>query len=97
MKYVELNETINKKLFTKNERNNIINLNYNPLKVDCNINLQKRRDYIMKETKDILIKEINKELNFIEKIIFVFLRKSFIKTYKSGIRKGFNWENFSVR
>lgn len=51
----------------------------------------------MKETKDILIKEINKELNFIEKIIFVFLRKSFIKTYKSGIRKGFNWENFSVR
>ena len=35
------------------------------------------------------LKEVTKELNFIERIFF---KEKFIKIYKNGIKKGFNWE-----
>lgn len=44
----------------------------------------------MKETKDIILKEVTKELNFIEKIVVKIFSKTFIKVYKKGITFGFN-------
>lgn len=44
--------------------------------------------------KNVVRNEVMKELNFIERIFF---RKKFIKVYKEGVRKGFNWSNNIVR
>lgn len=71
-----------KKVFTKEESNNIIRKKYNPLKAKK----FEREGLCMKE-KDILLEEIIKQLNFIERIFF---KKKFIKIYKNGITYGFN-------
>lgn len=39
---------------------------------------------------DVVLDEINKELNWKERIIGHVLRRTFIKIYKKGIEKGFN-------
>ena len=38
-----------------------------------------------------MIKEIKKDLNFVEKIKVGLNKKLSCKIYKKGIRKGFNW------
>lgn len=81
------------KVFTKKEENNIINENYIPLKVNFK-NLLEKDGLFMNETKDILLNEITEELNFIERIFF---KNKFIKVYKKGVRKGFNWSYNIVR
>jgi len=73
-----------KKVFTKEESNNIISKKYNPLNKDCKI--FEREGLDMKE-KDIVLEEVIEQLNFIERIIF---KKKFIKIYKLGIAFGFN-------
>lgn len=40
--------------------------------------------------KDVVLKEIRKELNWKGKIISYFFPKTIIKIYKKGIEKGFN-------
>lgn len=79
-------------LFTKDEKNNIINQKYNLLNKDDMF--YEREGLFMRETKDVVLDEVEEELNFIERIFF---RKKFIKVYKKGIRKGFNWSNSIVR
>lgn len=80
------------KVFTKEIKNNIINEKYNPLSVDDKI--YEREGLFMRETKDIVLDEIMEELNFVERIFF---KNKFIKVYKKGVRKGFNWSNNIVR
>lgn len=80
------------KVFTKKEENNIINQKYNPLNKDESF--YEREGLFMKGTKDILLDEITEELNFIERIFF---KNKFIKVYKKGVRKGFNWSYNIVR
>lgn len=46
--------------------------------------------------KDVVLDEVVKELNFRERIIVKVFRKTFIKVYKSGIKYGYNWNNYSV-
>lgn len=41
--------------------------------------------------KDVVEKEIRQELNWREKIIAYIFKKTCIKIYKEGVRKGFNW------
>lgn len=40
--------------------------------------------------KDV-VREICKDLNWMEKIIVKVFKKLFISTYKKGVRTGFNW------
>lgn len=35
--------------------------------------------------------EICKELNFWERILFRVFRKTFVNTFKAGVKIGFNW------
>lgn len=80
------------KVFTKEIKNNIINEKYNPLNKDESF--YEREGLFMKKTKDVVLDEIMEELNFIERIFF---KNKFIKVYKKGVRKGFNWGNNIVR
>lgn len=80
-------------VFTKKEKNIIISKDYNPLKVNYEL-IYERDGLFMNETKDILLNEITEELNFIERIFF---KNKFIKVYKKGVRKGFNWSYNIVR
>ena len=82
-----MNVEKNKKLFIKEKKNNIISDKYNPLNYE-------REGLFMKGTKDVVLDEIMEELNFIERIFF---KNKFIKVYKKGVRKGFNWSNNIVR
>lgn len=70
------------KLFARNKHNNIIMIKYKLLNKDY-----KREKLFMRETKDVVLNEVMKELNFIEKIFF---KRKFIKVYKKGITYGFN-------
>ncbi len=79
-----------KKVFTKNESNNIIRKKYNPLKA----NKSEREGLFMKEKDVVLLEELGEKLNFIEKIFF---KKKYIRIYKEGVKRGFNWSNFNVR
>lgn len=50
---------------------------------------------IYKKVKDselLILKELNKELNFEEKILLTLLKKFALKIYNKGATKGFNWE-----
>lgn len=40
--------------------------------------------------KDVVLKEIKKDLNWKERIIVHINKKTFVKIYKKGIEKGFN-------
>ncbi|MCI8617676.1 MAG: hypothetical protein HFJ60_05520 [Clostridia bacterium] len=48
----------------------------------------------MKEKDVVLLEELGEKLNFIEKIFF---KKKYIRIYKEGVKRGFNWSNFNVR
>ena len=76
-----------KKLFTKNECNNIIRKKYNPLRAKK----IEREGLFMKE-KDVGLLE---ELNWKEKILVKIFTRTFMKVYKVGITFGFNnkWLN----
>lgn len=86
----------NVKVFTKEEKNNIISENYNPLKVNFKL-ICEREGLYMKRTRNILLEEVIEEPNFLEKIFFRFFKTSFINVYKAGVRTGFNWNNNDVR
>lgn len=79
-------EKIKEKLFTKKEVSNTIRKNYNPLKVNCEICKRGSRLYV--KSKE--LKEIEESLNWKEKVIIHIFPKTFVKTYKKGIEKGFN-------
>ncbi len=77
-----------KKLFTNSKSNNIMRKN-NPLKAKS-----EREGLFMKEKDVVLLEELGEKLNFIEKIFF---KKKYIRIYKEGVKRGFNWSNFNVR
>ena len=85
MKFVEEK---NQKAFTKKESNNIIKKDYNPLKV--NYKIYEREGLFMRETKDVLIKDIEKELNWREKIIVKLFPNTFVKVYGIAGKRAFN-------
>ena len=43
--------------------------------------------------KNVVLKEIEKELNLRERIIVKILAKTFLKVYNTGVKRGFNWNN----
>ena len=73
MKIVEEN------LFTKSQTNNIINKKYNPLKVDDEI--YEREGLFMRGTKDVVLDEVTKGLNWKERAIVRIFSRTFIKVY----------------
>lgn len=77
-----------KKEFTIRERKDIINEEHNLLNKDENF-YEREGLYVMK-TKDVVLNEIIKELNYVEKIIVRIFSKTFVKVYKMGITFGFN-------
>lgn len=68
-----------RKVFTKKRSNSRIKKNHNPLKVNCKI--YKRRDGLYK-VNDKVLKEIEKDLNFRERII--------VRIHKNTFKKVFN-------
>ncbi len=70
-------EKESRKVFTNKKSNNIIKTIYNPLNKDC-ISFHEREGLFMKETNDVILEDIIKELNLIERI---FLKKKLIKVY----------------
>lgn len=80
-------EKFKKKLFTKNKAKDIINKNYNPLKVNCKIYKRGSGLYNM---KNVVSEEIRKELDLKGRIILYMFPKTCIKIYKLGITFGFN-------
>ena len=44
--------------------------------------------------RDVVLNEVIEEPKFIERVIFRLFRKTFIKVYKEGVRRGFNWNNY---
>lgn len=81
MKSIKRNVKKCKKVFTKNESNNIMRKKYNPLKA----NKCEREGLFMKETKDVILDEIVKELskkyNKREQVVKVLLDKCKIFSY----------------
>lgn len=71
-------EKFKKKLFTKNKAKDIINKNYNPLKVNCKIYKRGSGLYNM---EDKILKEIKKDLNLKERIIVSINKKTFLKVF----------------
>lgn len=71
-------EKMSEKIFTKKEKNNIINEKYNPSKMNCK-SIYEREGLYVKKTKDVLLKEVTKELNVKEKIIVKIFEKTFNK------------------
>lgn len=70
-------------VFTNKLKYNIIKSIYNPLNVNCKT-IYKKEEF-MKEK--VVLNEVIKELNIIERIFF---KNKFIKVYKKGITFGFN-------
>lgn len=68
-----------RKAFTKKRENITIDKNYNPLKVNSRL-IYKRREGLYKMEKEIL-EEIEKDLNFKERIIVHINKKTFIKVF----------------
>lgn len=71
---------LKKKVFTKDEGNIIINSKYNLLNKD-NKNLYERGGLFMKETKDVILSEIMKQLDWKGKIVGKLFPKTLIKVY----------------
>lgn len=76
----EVSKYTTKKIFTKEAKNTIINKKYNPLKVNYKL-IYEREGLYVKKTKDVLLKEINKELNWKEKIVIKIFKKTFCKVH----------------
>lgn len=68
-----------RKLFTKKKGKDIINRNYNPLKVNCKI--YKRGSGLYNNMEDKILKEIKKDLNLKERIIVSINKKTFLKVF----------------
>ena len=77
-----------KKVFTKNETNNIINTDYNPLKANkC------EREGLLMEEKDIILKKLLENLS-IEEVKFIEkYQDECIKIYRKGMKDCFNYYN----
>ena len=69
---------LSKKLFTREDKNIIINEKYNPLKVNFKL-IYEREGLCVNKTKDVLLNEITKELNLKEIIILKIFKKTFYK------------------
>lgn len=87
LKGIEKLEKDSQKVFTKNKAKDIINKNYNPLKVKCKIYKRGSGLYNM---KNVVSEEIRKELDLKGRIILYMFPKTCIKIYKLGITFGFN-------
>lgn len=75
MKNVEKN---NERIFTKNNEKDIIYKKYNLFAANNKKYLQ-RKGLFMKNTKEIILDEVTKELNWKEKIIVKIFNKTFNK------------------
>lgn len=73
------NKKCRKKLFTKKEVKDIINKNYNPLKV--NYKLIYKRGSGLYNMKNVVLEEIRKELDLKGRIILYMFPKTCIKIY----------------
>ena len=71
------NEKNKMEVFTKNEKKDIIKLQYN-LFIANNKNLQ-RKGFYMKKAKEIVVNELTEELNWKEKLIVNVFNKTFNK------------------
>ena len=78
LKGIEKLEKDSQKVFTKNKAKDIINKNYNPLKVKCKIYKRGSGLYNM---EDKILKEIKKDLNLKERIIVSINKKTFLKVF----------------
>lgn len=87
MKVVEEND---EKVFTKNVGKDII---FKKEKESYNRYFYEREGLVMKKTKDIVLKEIIKGLNWREKIIVRIFPKTVIKVYRKGMAECFNYFN----
>lgn len=85
------NKKCRKKLFTKKEVKDIINKNYNPFDKGCN-SIYEREGLYMEET-NIILKEMNKNLKWKDKIFLKIFPKTSIKLYRSGMIDCFNYYN----
>ncbi len=72
MKFIE-------EIFTENNGKIIIKKKYTPLNKDKGF--YGRKGLYMREIKDVVLDEITKELNFVEKIIVIVFFRTFIKVY----------------
>ena len=71
-------EEKNGKIFTKNDEKDIIDKKYNLFAANNKKYLQ-RKGLFMKNTKEIILDEVTKELNWKEKIIVKIFNKTFNK------------------
>ena len=77
------------KEFTKKKRNNIIKEDYNLLKV----NKSEREGLSVRESKDVVIKDIEKGLTLEEKQLVREYSDICIKLYRNGMIDCFNYYN----
>jgi len=75
---MEIVEEKNEKIFTKNNEKGIIRKKYNFFTANNKKYLQ-RKGLLMKETKEITLNGVTKELNWKEKIIIRIFNKTFNK------------------
>lgn len=68
-------------VFTKNDGKDIIKKKYNPS--NKGKGFYERKGLFMRKTKDIVLKEITKELNYFERIIVKIFSRTFIKVYNT--------------
>ena len=47
--------------------------------------------------KDVVLNEVKKELNWRERIIVKIFGKTMKKVYTEEVKKGYNWNSYSVR
>ncbi len=47
----------------------------------------------IKNSELLILEELKRKLNFKEKILLIIFKKYVLKIYKTGLMKGFNWEN----
>lgn len=78
--------------FTNDERNIIINEDYNPLSKDYNKSYE-RGGLFMEETEDIVLKEILKGLNLKERNFVEEHIEICKKIYRKGMINSFNYQN----
>ena len=80
---LKLKEKESKKVFTNEERNNIINEDCNPLSKDYK-KIYERGGLFMKETNDVILSKIMKQLDWKGKIVGRLFPKTLIKVYNNS-------------
>jgi len=86
------NKKESKKIFTNDKCNNIMSKDYNPLNKEQQSKYE-REGLVMKETRDIVLDEIMKELNSEERQFVEMYPNECIKLYKKGMIDCFNYYN----